>query len=162
MRFSWLLVDELAIGSAPKLRQDCLLLKQEGIRGVFSLCTGEEAPPPRDLLIQFQYLRFPLPDHQTGRPPRVEELEQAVIMLQSLQTFKPIFLHCAAGIERSPLVAIAWLIHSRGLSSTSALDYLQQVHPGSSPLADQLLVLRRCQFGKVPDADCLSVAEFAA
>ena len=44
-------------------------------------------------------------------------------------------------MERSPLVCLAWLMQEQGLIQSQALDYLMQIHPGTSPLPEQLLVL---------------------
>jgi hypothetical protein len=38
-------------------------------------------------------------------------------------------------------VCLAWLVRQRGLSPQRALDYLMQVHPGTSPLPGQLELL---------------------
>ena len=44
-------------------------------------------------------------------------------------------------MERSPLLCMAWLIRHRGLSRLEALEYLMHVHPGTSPLPEQLALL---------------------
>jgi len=54
-----------------------------------------------------------------------------------------VFVHCLAAMERSPLLCMAWLVRSRGLSPQRALDYLQQQHPGTNPLPDQWRVLKQ-------------------
>jgi protein-tyrosine phosphatase len=82
-----------------------------------------------------------LPDHRAGRMPGAEELAQALAALAALRQQGPVFVHCVAAMERSPLVCLAWLMRQRGLSPQRALDYLMQVHPGTSPLPGQLELL---------------------
>jgi protein-tyrosine phosphatase len=111
------------------------------VRGVLSLCSEEEAPPPEGLEQRFACRRVVLPDHRAGRMPAAEELGQALAALAQLRQEGPVFVHCVAAMERSPLVCLAWLVRQRGLSPQRALDYLMQVHPGTSPLPGQLELL---------------------
>lgn len=143
MRLSWLLVDELAIGTAPGSKDHLDRLEREGIRAVLSLCDVSEAPPPEGLADRFAAGRFVLPSHHSGRSPEPWELEQALASLHALASYGPVYMHCVAGVERSPLVAMAWLIERRCVDLMAALDYVQQVHPGTSPLPGQLACLKR-------------------
>ena len=140
-RVDWVLVQELAIGPAPRAERHLERLAAEGVRGVLSLCSEEEAPPPGGLEQQFACRRVVLPDHRAGRMPAAEELGQALAALAELRKEGPVFVHCVAAMERSPLVCLAWLVRQRGLSPQRALDYLMQVHPGTSPLPGQLELL---------------------
>ena len=63
------------------------------------------------------------------------------MVLGELREHGPVFVHCVAAMERSPLLCLAWLIRRHGLSQQRALDYLMQVHVGTNPLASQLAVL---------------------
>jgi hypothetical protein len=137
-RVDWVLVQELAIGPAPRAERHLERLAAEGVRGVLSLCGEEEAPPPGGLEQRFACRRVVLPDHRAGRMPVAEELGQALVALAELRRAGPVFVHCVAAMERSPLVCLAWLVRQRGLSPQRALDYLMQVHPGTSPLPGQL------------------------
>ena len=71
------------------------------------------------------------------------ELEAALAVLSQLRQQGPVFVHCVAAMERSPLVCLAWLVSRHGQTPERALDYLMQVHPGTSPLAGQLALLGR-------------------
>lgn len=142
-RLSWVLVNELAVGPAPRAERHLERLKQEGVRAVLSLCAVEEAPPPPGQLEQFACARLVLPDHRSGRFPELEELEQALACLGALHQHGPVFVHCLAAMERSPLVCLAWLVQQHGLSPQRALDYLQQVHSGTNPLPGQLNLLQK-------------------
>lgn len=141
MRITWLLRDELAVGTAPSSAEDLNWLEGLGVSSVVSLCAVEEAPPPGGMAERFHCVRLPLPDHRQGCPPSIEQLGEVVVQLTRLCPQGPVFLHCFAAVERAPLVAMAWLIHSRHMGWRDALDYVQQTHPGTSPLPEQLAVL---------------------
>ena len=143
MRITWLLSDELAVGTVPCSREDLDWLEQEGVRSLISLCSAEEALFPGGITERFQWVRLPLPDHrQQHRAPTGEQIATVLAELSRLLGFGPVYLHCVAGVERSPLVAMAWLIQSRRMGWQAALDYVQQTHPGTSPLPEQLAVLK--------------------
>ena len=142
-RIDWVLVDELAIGPAPRAPRHLERLADAGIQAVFSLCGEEEAPPPTDLGRRFAHQRLVLPDHRSGRLPQVSELQAALQLLLNLhQQHGAVYVHCVAAIERSPLVCLAWLVQQHHLTPTRALDYLMQVHPGTNPLPGQLALLQ--------------------
>ena len=142
-RIDWVLVDELAIGPAPRAPRHLELLANAGVQAVFSLCGEEEAPPPPDLGRRFAHERLVLPDHRSGRLPQVGELQAALLHLQVLhRQHGAVYVHCVAAMERSPLVCLAWLVQQHHLNPARALDYLMQVHPGTNPLPEQLALLQ--------------------
>ena len=140
-RIDWVLIDQLAIGPAPRTERHLDRLREEGIRCVLSLCAPEEATPPADLGERFRTSCYVLPDHRAGRLPRVDELEIALGHLAELQQHGPVFVHCVAAMERSPLVCLAWLVRHHRMTPERALDYLMQQHPGTNPLPGQLALL---------------------
>ena len=140
-RIDWLLVDELAIGPAPRADRHLDRMTEEGIASVLSLCSEEEAPPPEGLATRFLCRRLVLPDHSFGRLPQIEELRAALEQLGQLMADGPVFVHCVAAVERSPLVCMAWLVQHHRQSPQAALDYVMQVHPGANPLPGQLKLL---------------------
>ena len=140
-RIDWVLVDQLAIGPAPRAERHLDRLQEEGIRCILSLCGPDEAPPPAGLDEVFRTSRYVLPDHRAGRLPTLEELEAALAHLAELQQHGPVFVHCVAAMERSPLVCLAWLVRKHRMTTERALDYLMQQHPGTNPLPGQLALL---------------------
>nr|WP_259722613.1 dual specificity protein phosphatase family protein [Synechococcus sp. CS-1328] len=88
-----------------------------------------------------------LPDPRKGLAPLPQQLRAAVAELDSLLLSGPVYLHCVAGMERSPLVAMAWLMQHRRMDLHAALVYLSEVHPASRPQVDQLAALQACGFG---------------
>ena len=140
-RIDWVLVHELAIGPAPRAERHLERLADQGMRAVLSLCSPEEAPPPEGLEQRFACGRLVLPDHRAERFPEMQELGAALALLEQLRAEGPVFVHCVAAMERSPLVCLAWLVSRHGQSPQAALDYLMQVHPGTNPLPGQLRLL---------------------
>lgn len=138
---SWVLVQDLALGPAPVAPRHLNRLESEGIMAVFSLCSTEEKAAPPDLEERFHCRRLVLPDHRSQGTLSIGQLEQALEVLAELRSHGPVFVHCVAAIERSPLVCLAWLMREHGLSRQNALDYLLQVHPGTSPSAAHLMLL---------------------
>lgn len=151
-RIDWVLVHELAVGPAPGLPRHLDRLAAEGFAAVLSLCGVDEAAPPPGLEQRFRCRRVVLPDHRSPREPLLAELQQALAELAELRRFGPVFVHCVAAVERSPLVCMAWLVRERGLTTQGALDYLMQVHPGTNPLPRQLALLRQLALQDANDA----------
>ena len=146
-RLSWVLVEELALGAAPRRPEHLDRLEAAGITAVLSLCSTEEAPPAASLQQRFRCRRLVLPDASSGQCPSPKALQAAVAELEALLPGGPVYLHCLAGLERSPLVAMAWLMQQRGLGFNAAFDYLREVHPGCRPRVEQLALLRAGCFG---------------
>jgi hypothetical protein len=150
-RIDWVLVDELAIGPAPRAERHLYRVAEAGVRSVLSLCSEQEAPPPPGLCDYFPSARLGLPDHRAGRLPEPAELNAALALLAQLhQEHGALFVHCVAAMERSPLVCLAWLVQRHRLTPERALDYLMQVHPGTNPLPGQLALLHHVQATAVP------------
>ena len=142
-RINWVLIDQLAVGPAPLNERHINRLCEEGIRCVLSLCSTDEANSPPSLGEGFRTSRYVLPDHRAGRLPTLDELETALGHLAVLQQHGPVFVHCVAAMERSPLVCLAWLVQKHRMTPERALDYLMQQHPGTNPLPGQLALLHK-------------------
>lgn len=141
--FDWILDNELAIGPSPNKIDDLEILKVANFKSILSLCSYEEAANPKEISEIFQFRRVLLPDHKCGRIPTITELDKALNVLEELIKYhNPVFIHCFAAMERSPLVCIAWLVKKHKLTTKEALDYVMQVHKGTNPLSEQLTVLK--------------------
>lgn len=148
-KIDWILINELAIGPAPRKENHLLMLKEHGIKSILSLCSESEAPPPNGFYENFNCSRLVLPDHKAGRIPELIELRNALKMLEKSMNNGPVFIHCVAAIERSPLVSMAWLIREKNLTPITALEYMIQVHPRTNPLAGQLSLLNELMKNKL-------------
>lgn len=142
-RFNWISIDQLAIGNAPKKQEDLQKLKEKGIKNILSLCSKEEEPFLKEIENSFNHVMVVLPDHKTGKIIKLEELQFALYELNRLLKISPVFIHCVAAMERSPLVCLAWLVKVKNLELQSALGYMMQVHPGTNPLIEQLEVINK-------------------
>jgi len=121
--------------------EEVKLLARSFITTVLNLQTDEDIAsygiPFKRLLTAYQEAgielrRFPIPDFDlrslaTSLPQCVAELEEA---LQSI--WSRVYLHCSAGINRSPTVAAAYLMNCRNMSARQAFDRvasLRDCHP---------------------------------
>lgn len=140
--FDWVIRGRLALGSAPHSSDHLFQLQEAGVRSILSLCGSSEAPPPPGLEALFHCRRVVLADHRSSLSNTAAELLCAVQTLEQLEAeLAPVYVHCVASVERSPLVCIAWLMRQRHLSRLQALDYIMAIHPLSSPLTSQLQLL---------------------
>ena len=144
-QITWVLVNELAIGSAPRAERHLQQLEAEGVRAILSLCSEEEAPPAAKQASRFVCERLVLPDHRSLRRLELAELREALARLEALRRHGPVYVHCLAAMERSPLVCLAWMVTHHHQSPQRSLDYLMQVHPGTNPLPGQLALLSQLQ-----------------
>lgn len=147
--FDWVLVNNLAIGSIPESDKDLNTLVKLGIKSVLNLCCEDEGnisniQKNKNLSI----VRYTLPDHKADYDLRKENVYQALEILNSLFKNGPVFVHCYASVERSPLICIAWLMLNKSMSFINALDYLKEVHIQTNPLDKQLAVLREIEAEK--------------
>ena len=140
-KINWVLNNELALGSAPLENSHIKLLKEEGLVSILSLCSEEEAKPPEGIEKLFRSKRIVLPDHSYSRSLKLEELQKVLQVLEGLSLFGPVFVHCKAAVERSPLICMAWLIKKHKLNPIQALDYLMRINKGTSPMQNQLKLL---------------------
>ncbi len=139
--FNWVLVNKIAIGTPLKSEEDVSLLKKKKIKSILSLCA-------EDILIKKLYNNFShecyqLPDHRDGILPNKNQIRIALNIIEHSLIKGPIFVHCEAAVERSPLICIAWLMYNESIPFEHAVRYLKDIHPNSNPHFDQLNVLKK-------------------
>ena len=122
IKLDWILNNEIAIGSAPKTFEDIHHLKKNGINGILSLCSKEENPFNINLKDFFNCKNIVLPDHKCNYPLSIDQLNLALENLSKLKKKGSVYVHCLAGVERSPLVCMGWLVKNHKLTPTQALD----------------------------------------
>ncbi len=141
--YSWVLTGRLAVGPMPSSASHWQQLEQAGLRARFSCCYPQEqgpVPPPP----QWRSDGVPLPDHRQQEPLTHQLLVEAIVRAERLlQTGDPVYLHCMAGIERSPLLAVALTARLRDLSLFDALDWVRRCHPPAMPLVSHLELLEQ-------------------
>jgi hypothetical protein len=141
--YSWILSGKFAIGPMPQTAEQWLQLEQAGFRSRFSCCYPEEeifAAPPGS----WQSDRVSLPDHRRQEAMKPEQLASALLHAETVIDSQPAtYLHCFAGRERSPLVAVGLLARSQGIDVLTALDRVRLCHPAASPIFGDLDQLER-------------------
>lgn len=140
-KFNWVLNGKLAVGTCPRQEEDLIKLKENNIKSIFGLCDSSEASYPENLQVLFKSVRYVIPDHKSDKLVSSEDLLNARNTLNQLLEEGPVFIHCVAAMERSPLVCMAWLIKNKNLSITQSLDYMMAINKGTNPLPSQLKVL---------------------
>ena len=143
MLFNWILINKLAIGTPFISEEQKFFLKGKGIISILDLRNKNDF-----LLIDqekyvnntqgFKYKNFQLPDHKSKRFAQKEEIINAVEILDYLITKGPVFMHCHAAAERSPLISIAYLYKTKGLSLIQASDYVKQQNKSTNLHIKQL------------------------
>jgi protein-tyrosine phosphatase len=127
----------------PRIPAHWQQLELAGFRSRFSCCYPEEerlSPAPE----HWQSVSVALPDHRNQEDLSAERLMQALNFGQSLlRKSPPVYLHCFAGLERSPLMAVGLIAQERGIDVFAALDWVRRCHPAAMPLYEQLVVLDR-------------------
>jgi hypothetical protein len=136
--YSWILTGKFAIGPMPQTEDQWLQLEQAGFRSRFSCCYLEEeifAAVPSS----WQSDRVSLPDHRGQETMRQEQLGTALLHAESLINSTPAtYLHCFAGRERSPLIAIGLVARSQNIDILTAYDRVRLCHPAASPIFSDL------------------------
>jgi protein-tyrosine phosphatase len=135
---------DLYLGPCPRSPRDIDDLGQEaGITAVLNLQTDEDFrhwqidwPPLLDQYLASSIIvrRVPVRDFDT-----VDLRDKLIGCVRALQELlaanHTVYLHCTAGVERSPSVAIAYLVWCRGMSLEGAASYVLKRHRCSPDLS---------------------------
>ena len=139
--YSWILTNSLAIGPMPRQACQWEQLEEAGFRARFSCCYPEEeqfSPVPD----HWQSLSLALPDHRNQEELRPERLLEALHLARGLlHSGSPVYLHCFAGRERSPLIGVGLTALERQIVVFAALDWVRRCHPAAMPIYEQLDLL---------------------
>ena len=141
--FNWVLVNQLAVGSLPKNEDDFNFLIYKNIKSILTLCDPQEGEIPLEFKKNFRCESFILPDHKSKRFPEKMEIDGALNLLEKMIKKGAVYVHCFAGVERSPLICIAYLMKNKNIDIQDSLEYLMQIHPSTNPLKGQLDILSR-------------------
>lgn len=138
--FSWIRTRRLAIGGFPK-NWDWLL--QSGFNKIFSCCSYDEGnwnPPSH-----WSAMRLTLPDHRKQFELKPSLLSSALDCLEEMvsPTLEEgaLYLHCLAGRERSPLLAVGLLCRIEDIDFFDALYEVRRLHQQTKPIVEHLIVL---------------------
>ena len=139
--FSWILIDEISIGSIPKNQNDISLLKSKKIKSIISLTNYQDKEQERKIKTNFKYKKIVLPDHRSVNQLEINHVKKTINLIKQTEIFFPLFMHCEASIERSPLIALAWLMYKKNISLEEGLDYMMSIHIQTNPLPEQIKVI---------------------
>lgn len=138
----WAVPNVLAMGSLPQ-PQDINRLKRAGIQAILSLCAEAEGDLPDAIKSEFRCLRYILPDSRYRLPLKVQQLQAVVNLIQQCERRRQaVYVHCVAGVERSPAACIAYLCYDREMELIDAIEWVKLVRPAASPSNHQLRVIR--------------------
>lgn len=138
----WVLPGQVAVGALPGAR-DAEILQKAGIRAVLALCSEREGAWPVDVQTMFYCHRISIPDSHYSAPMTLQQIAIAVHHIhQCVEQRLPIFVHCLAGIERSPTVCTAYLCRHHHYPLWESLHWVKTVHPESLPSPKQLQAVR--------------------
>ncbi len=146
MIFNWILVNKLAIGTPLITQKDQLFLKEKKIISILDLrnesdVTDIDHKKQLQLNRGFNTINIHLPDHKSKRFATKSEIENAVDTLEKLLRSGPVFMHCHAASERSPLISIAFLLKTKNLSLIQAYEYVKQQNRTTNILLEQLKII---------------------
>ena len=147
LKFNWILINKFAIGIPIILETDKEFLLEKGIKTILDLRNSDDLNSVNHQeyiknLSGFAYKNFPLPDHKSGRLAETFEIRQAVDLLELSLLKGPVFMHCHAAIERSPLISIAYLNLKKGFSIIQSCDYVKQQNQSTCVNVEQLKFIK--------------------
>ena len=143
MIFNWILFNKLAIGTPLIIKNDQLLLKEKKINSILDLrnefdLSKIDYEKQLSLYKEFNLVNVGLPDHNSGRFATHSEIDNVLKILEKLLHKGSVFMHCHAAVERSPLISVAFLMKTRGLSYIQAYEYVKQQNIKTNILQEQL------------------------
>jgi atypical dual specificity phosphatase len=138
----WVIPGKLAVGGLPRSPL-ALTLTEHRIKVVLSVCPESEGHLPKAIRQGFRCLRVPLTDSRSVVPLDPFDLGEAVDLIQwNLSKQLPVYVHCLAGMERSPTVCLAYLCRYQQFDLLDALGWLRHVHPATRITGAQLSSVR--------------------
>ena len=143
MIFKWILKNKLAIGTPPLSVIDQSFLLNKNVNSIIDLRNDFDLnrinyDEQKKIYTKFRYINLPLPDHNSNRVATNDEIQNVLVHLEKFLENGVVFVHCHAAVERSPLVSIAFLVKSMGLSKIQAYEYVKQQNKYTNVLLKQL------------------------
>ncbi len=135
-KLNWIIPEKVA-GSRYPDPSDLPDIYNQGIRAIISL---EQYDYPEAILQnRMEHFHLPIPDFTA---PSLAQLKRMVSFITSMnEKYKPVLVHCYAGIGRTGTVLTAYLI-SRGMNVDNALKKVRSRIPGAVQTSEQEYVLK--------------------
>lgn len=143
---SWVLRNRLLVGPAPRESGALAQLRSLGVVSLLNLCEPQETADQGWAASPAGLHRYasPLPDSRSGRPITAAALAVALGRARQLLQEQPaLYVHCAVGQERSPLVVLGVLCLEQGWDLIEGLAQLRRLHPPARPRTAHLEVLEQ-------------------
>ena len=143
MIYNWILVGKLAIGTPLICENDKKLLKKNKIISILDLrnefdLKNIDYEKQLALCKEFNLVNVSLPDHNSKRFSTKSEITNAVNTLEKLLEMGPVFMHCHAAVERSPLISVAFLMKTKQLDYIQSYEYVKEQNKQTNILIEQL------------------------
>ena len=139
----WILPNRLAVGPIPD-ETIAIHLAQSGVKAILTLCDETEGQLPAHISNRFQWKRYVLPDGHYKVKMKSFELHEALECLHlTLSQNLPTYVHCLAGMERSPTVCVSYLCIHEKMPLWEALNWVKQCNPRTSITNEQLQVIQQ-------------------
>ena len=129
------ILKNLFVGSCPILHEDIRKLKEEDVTAVLNLQTDSDLAywdiDWKDLKkvydkSQILAIRYPIRDFDMAHLR--ERLEGGVDLLDKMLNDHTVYLHCSAGINRSPTIAIAFIMRDMDMGMEDAVSHFSDRH----------------------------------
>jgi atypical dual specificity phosphatase len=140
--FRWIIDRQLAVGPIPDQTLHDQLLNA-GFKSILTLCDETEGQLYPQVPQNFNWQRLVLPDSHYEESMLPDHLANAVgIVHQAITTAAPIYVHCLAGMERSPSVCVSYLCIHQGMEVWEALNWVKQRNSRTSLSPSQVQAIQ--------------------
>ncbi|TAJ16430.1 MAG: hypothetical protein EPO65_13285 [Dehalococcoidia bacterium] len=110
-------------------------LRDRGVTHVVDLREEDADDPGLMASLGLKWLRLPIPDRKAPAPGQLDEL-RSWLAVDSGEGDPVLYIHCHAGLGRTPTVAIALLMH-HDMPLRDAHRHVRAARPGAQPTASQ-------------------------
>ncbi|XP_052336215.1 tyrosine-protein phosphatase vhp-1-like [Oncorhynchus keta] len=122
-----LILPHLYLGAETDVTQDCL-----DARGISYVLSVSRFSPQPTFLPRSQYLRIPIED--SLRDDLLPHIPEALRFIDgAMSSGGSVVVHCAAGISRSPALAVAYIMYNLGMDLDHAYRFVKERRPSISP-----------------------------
>ncbi|XP_020347372.1 dual specificity protein phosphatase 16-like [Oncorhynchus kisutch] len=122
-----LILPHLYLGAETDVTQDCL-----DARGISYVLSVSCFSPQPTFLPRSQYLRIPIED--SLRDDLLPHIPEALRFIDgAMSSGGSVVVHCAAGISRSPALAVAYIMYNLGMDLDHAYRFVKERRPSISP-----------------------------
>lgn len=118
----WTEIDDTLILGALPMRRELSQFNDLDVGGVINMCAEWNGPASRYEKSGIEQLHLPTPDFKS---PDIDAVHRGVNFIARFAAEgRQVYCHCKAGRGRSATIALAWLIHSQGLTPSDAEHHL--------------------------------------